>query len=86
MGISFLSYLKQHLVAFADEVYWCGLECRTLHSGIFFNGIFLSCWVPTFRSQKVVKHGGHRGISFLFIDLTRSTLSLYDSPIVTEEL
>ena len=41
---------------------------RTLHSGIFFNGIFLSCRVPTFRGQKVVKHAGHRGISFLFTD------------------
>ena len=46
---------------------WCGLEKRTLHFGIFFNEIFLSCRVPTFRGQKVVKHGGHHGISYLFI-------------------
>ena len=36
--------------------------------GIFLSRIFLSCRVPTFRGQKVVKHGGRRGISFLFID------------------
>ena len=33
----------------------------------FFYGIFLSCKVPTFRGQTVVKHGGHRGISFFII-------------------
>ena len=35
---------------------------------VFFSRIFLSCRVPTFRGQKVVKHGSHRGISFMFID------------------
>ena len=34
----------------------------------FFSRIFLSCRVPTFTGQKVVTHGGHGGISFLFID------------------
>ena len=33
-----------------------------------FKEIFLPCRVPTFRDQKVVKHGRHRGISFLHID------------------
>ena len=28
-------FLKQHLIVFVDLVYWCGLEKRTLHSGIF---------------------------------------------------
>ena len=32
-GISLLYFLKQHLIAFVDYVYWCGLEKRTLHSG-----------------------------------------------------
>ena len=41
---------------------------RTLHSGIFVNGIFLSCRVTAFRGHKVAKHAGRRGISFLFID------------------
>ena len=45
-----------------------GKKKRTEHSGILINGIFLSCTVPTFRDQKVVKHGGHQGISFLFIE------------------
>ena len=63
-----LYFLKQHLIAFVYEVYWSGLEKWTLYTSFFFNGIFLSCRVPTFREQKVVKHGGHRGISFLFID------------------
>ena len=43
------------------------LSKRTLRFGIFFNEFFLSCRVPTFRGQKVVKHGGHHGISYLFI-------------------
>ena len=41
---------------------------RTLYSDIFFKEIFLPCRVPTFRDQKVVKHGRHQGISFLHID------------------
>ena len=41
------------------------LRKRTLHFGTYFNEIFLSCRVPTFRGQKVIKHGGHHGISFL---------------------
>ena len=48
---------------------------QTLHSSIF-NKIFLSCRVPTFRGQKVVKHGGHQGISFLFIDWTTICISM----------
>ena len=40
----------------------------------FFSRVFLSGMVPTFRGLKVVKHGGHLGISFLFIDWTRSNL------------
>ena len=47
---------------------------RTLHFAIFFNENFLSCRVPTFRGQKVVKHGGHHGISYLFIGWTRSVI------------
>ena len=40
----------------------------TLHSVIFFfNVIFLSCRVPIFSGQKVIKHGGHQGVSFLSI-------------------
>ena len=41
-GISLLYFLKQHLTAFVDSVYWCGLEKRTLHSGIFFSVEFSS--------------------------------------------
>ena len=68
MGIFLLYFLKQHLIAFVDKTYWCGLEKRALHFGIFFfNESFLSCRVPKFRGQKVVKHGGHHGISYLFI-------------------
>ena len=33
---------------------------RTLYFDIFFKAIFLPCRVPTFREQKVVKHGRHR--------------------------
>ena len=44
---------------------------------VFINEIFLSCRVPTFRGKNVVKHGGHQGISFLFIDWTRTNLQLY---------
>ena len=29
--------------------------------------MYLPCGVPTFKSQTVVNHGGHQGISFLFI-------------------
>ena len=61
-----LYFLEQHFISSDDKVYWCGLEKRALHSGIFFSRIFLSCSVPTFRGQKVAKHGGHQGISFLF--------------------
>ena len=39
-----------------------------------YNEIFLSCRVPTFRGKKVVKHGGHRGISYLSIGWTMSDL------------
>ena len=53
--------------AFVDLVYWCGLEKGILHLDIF-NEILFPCRVPTFRGQKVVKHGSHRGISFMFID------------------
>ena len=35
MGVSLLYFLKQHLIAFVDKVYWCSLEKRTLHSAIF---------------------------------------------------
>ena len=41
---------------------------RTLHLYSVFNEMFLPCRVTTFMGQKVVKHGGHQGISFLFID------------------
>ena len=57
-----------------------------MHSGIVFNGIFLSCRVPTFRGQKVVKHAGHCGTSFLLNDRTRPSLQYYGSLIVIEEL
>ena len=33
---------------------------RTLYFDIFFKAIFLPCRVPTFRDQKVVKHGRNR--------------------------
>ena len=66
-GSIFAVLFEQHFIASVDKVYWCGLEKRTLHSGIFFfSRIFLLCRVPTFRGQKVAKHGGHQGISFLF--------------------
>ena len=38
-----------------------------MHFEIYFNEIFLLCRVPTLRDQKVVKHGGHRSISLLFM-------------------
>ena len=57
-----LQCLKQHLTAFVGLVYRCGIEKRT------FSEMFLPCRVPSFRGLKVVKHGGHQGISFLFID------------------
>ena len=60
-GYIFAVLLKQHLIAFVDLVYRCGSEKRTLHSGILFSRIILSCRVPTLIGQKVVKHGGHRG-------------------------
>ena len=34
-GYIFAILFKQHLIVFVDLVYWCGLEKRTLHSGIF---------------------------------------------------
>ena len=33
---------------------------RTLYFDFFFKAIFLPCRVPTFRDQKVVKHGRNR--------------------------
>ena len=33
--------------------------------------LFSPVGCPTFRGQKVVKHGGHHGISYLFIGSTR---------------
>ena len=61
-GNIFAAFLNQNLTAFVDLVYMCGLEKRTMHFDFF------QCRVPTFKCQKVVKHGGHRGISFLFFD------------------
>ena len=58
------------LLHFLSLLVW--LIKRTLYFVIFFKAIFLPCRVPTFRDQKVVKHGRHRGISFLHIDWTRS--------------
>ena len=52
------------LLKFTGEAY-----IRTLYFDIFFfKAIFLPCRVPTFRDQKVVKHGRNGGISFLHID------------------
>ena len=68
MEIYLLHVLKQRLIAFVDLVYRCGVEKRTLHFDIFFNEMFLPCRVPTFKGQKVVKHGGRQSISLLFID------------------
>ena len=77
--------LRFVIVVFPDHThllffYWCGLEQKNMQFGIFFsslvffNGFFLSRRVSTFRGQKEVKHGGRQGISFVFIDLTRSIL------------
>ena len=49
--------MKQTLTAFVDLVYTCGLDKRTLHFDNYFNDMFLSCRVPTFRGQKVVVAG-----------------------------
>ena len=68
MGIYLLHFLKQHLTAFIDLVYWCGLEKMTSQFDLIFNEFFLRCKVPTLRGQTVKKHGGHWSISFLFID------------------
>ena len=35
-SIHSVHFLKQHLTAFVDLVYWCGLQNMTLHFGIFF--------------------------------------------------
>ena len=50
------------------------LRKKDLAFWYFFSRIFLSCGVPTFRGKKVVKHGGHQGISFLFINWSSSNL------------
>ena len=50
------------------------LRKNALYFGMFFFEIIPSCRVPTYRDQKVVKHGGHHGISYLFIAETRSNL------------
>ena len=36
-GIYLMNFLKQHLTAFVDLVYRCGLEKRTLQCDIFFS-------------------------------------------------
>ena len=63
-GIYLLHFLKQHLTTFVVLVYRCGLEALALY---FFNEMFLTYRVPSFRGRKVVKHGGHWGISFLLL-------------------
>ena len=85
MEIYLLHFLK-HLTTFVDLVYRCGLEKRNVHFDFFFNEMVIPCRVPTFRGQKLVKHGGHWDISFLFVDLTRSNLKFYGSLIVILEL
>ena len=62
-----LHFLKQHLTTFVDLVFRCSLDKRTFHFDILFNEMFIPCRVPTFRDQKVLRHCGHWGISFLFI-------------------
>ena len=42
-----------------DLVYSCS-SLKEPYILITSNEMFLPCWVPTFRGQKVVKHGGHR--------------------------
>ena len=61
-----------HCFCWFSLVAW--LRKKDLAFWYFFSRIFLSCRVPTFRGQKVAKHGGHQGISFLFFDWTRSNL------------
>ena len=68
MGIYLLHLLKQKLDAFTDLVYMCGLEKVPCILIFLFNEMFLPCRVTTFRGQNMVKHGGHWGISFKFID------------------
>ena len=78
MGIYLLHLLKQNLAAFVDLVYMRGLKKALA----FWHFCSMKCsshvgWPPsvtTFRDQNMVKHGGHRGISFLFIDWTKSNL------------
>ena len=53
---------------FVHLVYRCTLEKGGLRLDIYFNDLFLPCRVPTIRGQKVLKQGGHQGISFMFID------------------
>ena len=54
------------LLHFLSLLVW--LIKMTLYFDIFFKAIFLPCRMPTFRDQKVVKHGRNGGISFLHID------------------
>ena len=52
---------------------------------IFFNEIFFTCTcrVPTFKDQKVVKYGGHRGISFLrTTDYLKAIIEVYGKMFV----
>ena len=78
----FAAFFETTSYDFFYLVYRCGLEKRTLYFDIFFNEMFLTCRVPTFRGQKEGKHGGPQGISFLFIDCTMSKLEFCGSPIV----
>ena len=55
-----------HCIGLLSLLVW--LRKKDLAFWYFFSRIFLSCRVPTFRGQKVAKHAGHWGISFLFID------------------
>ena len=42
-GIYLLHFLKQHLTAFVDLLYWCGLEKRASFFDVFFSVIFFAC-------------------------------------------
>ena len=61
MGIYLLHFLKQHFDAFIDLFYWRGLEKTTLHFDI------LSMKLSSHARDIKVKHGGHPGISFVFL-------------------
>ena len=67
-GIYLLHFMKQHLTAFEDLVYWYDLEKRPCIFASFFQLNFPPMQGAHLQGPKSGKHSGHQIILFLFIN------------------